>query len=36
MLLRELMARPSSKRQTTPIETRGALIDGFLRRGTLS
>lgn len=36
MRLREIIANPASKRTMTPIDTRGALIEGFLNRGTIS
>ena len=36
MRLREILANPAAKRITTSIDTRSALIDGFLNRGTLS
>lgn len=34
--LREIVFQPSAKRVMTPIETRAALIDGFLNRGDIS
>jgi hypothetical protein len=33
MRLREILARPGTSRRTTTVDTRGALIDGLLRRG---
>jgi 2',3'-cyclic-nucleotide 2'-phosphodiesterase (5'-nucleotidase family) len=33
MALREMLSSPQAKRHTTDIDTRGALIDGLLRRG---
>ena len=35
MHLRELLEKPSAKRRMTEIDTRGALIDGLLRRGEI-
>jgi 2',3'-cyclic-nucleotide 2'-phosphodiesterase (5'-nucleotidase family) len=34
--LRELLASPAARRQGTAIDTRGALIEGLRRRGTIS
>jgi hypothetical protein len=36
MKMREILAAPAAKRRTTPIDTRSALIDGLLDRGTVS
>ncbi len=36
MRLREILAAPAAKRSTTPIDTRGALIDGILNRKEIS
>jgi len=33
--LREILQRPESKLRTTPLDTRGALIEGLLDRGTI-
>ncbi len=35
MRLREIVSRPEAKRVVTGVETRGALIDGFLARGEI-
>ncbi len=35
MRLREIVQRPEAKRATTPVETRAALIDGFLARNEI-
>jgi len=35
MKLRELVSRPDAKRRTSAVDTRGALIDGLLRRGEI-
>jgi hypothetical protein len=36
MRLREILEDPAAKRTTTSVDTRGALIDGLLRRKTVS
>lgn len=36
MRLRDIVHQPGAKRTMTPIDTRGALIDGFLSRGNIS
>ena len=35
MKLREILQRPEAKLRTTPLDTRGALIEGLLNRGTI-
>jgi 2',3'-cyclic-nucleotide 2'-phosphodiesterase (5'-nucleotidase family) len=35
MRMREILAAPESRRSTTPVDTRGALIAGLLNRGTV-
>ena len=35
MQMREILAAPAAKRSTSPIDTRGALINGLLDRGTV-
>ena len=36
MRTRDILSAPEAKRRTTPIDTRSALIDGLLDRGTVS
>jgi len=36
MKLREIVSQPSAKRITTALDTRGALIEGLLNRGTIA
>ena len=35
MKLREILQRPEAKLRTTALDTRGALIEGLLNRGTI-
>jgi hypothetical protein len=35
MRTRDILATPAARRQTTPVDTRGALIDYLLDRGVV-
>jgi hypothetical protein len=35
MKLRDILQRPEAKLRTTSLDTRGALIEGLLNRGTI-